>query len=232
MQSQTNSYDCGVFAIANVISLVNDICPCRIEYDISQMRTHLFEIYSTKRIDMFPTINVYDSHELSEIVNPNEQRQIQLHRWPIYNTLLEISQEDLINIKNKIQHDLIIEQVSLSKKVENNNKINILNEVNSKIDKLQCLNELNTDEHSQLDFIILECDSMETNGESVEIETTFLQPHNGYENSQIQLGNSKLNNVTVDNNQQNKSIVDLKTHNIIKPIQTSLTNSKNNKEIY
>ena len=34
--SQQNCYDCGVFAIAFAVSILFNVCPCRLRYDVSQ----------------------------------------------------------------------------------------------------------------------------------------------------------------------------------------------------
>ena len=42
VQSETNSYDCRIFAIAFAISILFNIWPCCLSFDISQMRIHFF----------------------------------------------------------------------------------------------------------------------------------------------------------------------------------------------
>ena len=46
-QSETNSYDCRISAIAFAISILFNICPCSLSFDISQIRLHLKKKYFT-----------------------------------------------------------------------------------------------------------------------------------------------------------------------------------------
>ncbi|XP_048515571.1 uncharacterized protein LOC125502062 [Athalia rosae] len=57
VQQQSNGSDCGVFAIAFAISLINGQKPSRKNYDISQMRTHLLKIFESNLMENFPCIN-------------------------------------------------------------------------------------------------------------------------------------------------------------------------------
>ena len=45
VQSETNSYDCRIFAIAFAIFILFNICPCSLFFDISQMRLHFLTIF-------------------------------------------------------------------------------------------------------------------------------------------------------------------------------------------
>ena len=55
VQSETNSYDCRIFAIAFAISIcLFNICPCSLSFDISQIRLHFLKIFETRIIRMFP----------------------------------------------------------------------------------------------------------------------------------------------------------------------------------
>ena len=50
VQSQTNSYNWEIFAIAFAIFILFNICPCSLSFDISQMRLHLLKIFETRTI--------------------------------------------------------------------------------------------------------------------------------------------------------------------------------------
>ena len=53
VQNQENLYDCGIFSIAFVISLIFNVCPCELVFDIKLMRKHLLELYNTCTLTMF-----------------------------------------------------------------------------------------------------------------------------------------------------------------------------------
>lgn len=53
-QLQKKTFNCGLFAIANVIALNSGICPCRIKFKESEMRQHLIKIFTERKISMFP----------------------------------------------------------------------------------------------------------------------------------------------------------------------------------
>lgn len=64
VQEQNNNVDCGPFAIAFAISICHDIDPCTEQYDLSQLRSHLIDIYDNGELLRFPTIQ-------NESLNPN-----------------------------------------------------------------------------------------------------------------------------------------------------------------
>jgi len=54
VQQQSNCSDCGVFAIVFVISLLFNIKPEKVKYDVSLMRSHLIKIFESNIIEHFP----------------------------------------------------------------------------------------------------------------------------------------------------------------------------------
>lgn len=56
VQLQTNTHDCGVFAIAFVVSIVFGECPFSVKFDIKLIRKHLSLIF--KNLAPFPLINL------------------------------------------------------------------------------------------------------------------------------------------------------------------------------
>eukprot|EP00794_Sanderia_malayensis_P002558 gene2558-2954_t len=56
VQQQENGYDCGVFAIAFATCLVNYIPPETVEFDVAQLRQHLFKCLKAGKMELFPTI--------------------------------------------------------------------------------------------------------------------------------------------------------------------------------
>lgn len=57
VQFQINSYDCGVYAIAFVISIIFNLCPCTLNFSRTEMRKHLLKIFNDSSLSMFPLLN-------------------------------------------------------------------------------------------------------------------------------------------------------------------------------
>ena len=51
---QTNGNDCGLFAIANAITLCLGLNPCDFNYKVREMRGHLIKCLENKELKMFP----------------------------------------------------------------------------------------------------------------------------------------------------------------------------------
>lgn len=60
VQYQMNSFDCGIYAIAFVIAILHNICPCSVEFSRIEMRRHLLELYNNSSLNMFPVLNNVD----------------------------------------------------------------------------------------------------------------------------------------------------------------------------
>ena len=54
--SQPNSYDCGIFSIANAIEIACGRNPTKCVWDLVKARHHLIQCLEEGRIDRFPTI--------------------------------------------------------------------------------------------------------------------------------------------------------------------------------
>lgn len=52
-QKQNHPYNCGLFAIANIVSVIFGLCPCKVRYEENDMRSHLMKIINTRTISMF-----------------------------------------------------------------------------------------------------------------------------------------------------------------------------------
>lgn len=57
VQQQTNGTNCGVFAIAYAMCLVNGIDPTTVRFDEKRMRKHLVSCMEEKRLTLFPRLN-------------------------------------------------------------------------------------------------------------------------------------------------------------------------------
>ena len=55
LQRQDGSADCGLFAIAVMMSLAHKEDPSAVTYDQNKMRQHLLECFSTKLVTPFPS---------------------------------------------------------------------------------------------------------------------------------------------------------------------------------
>ena len=53
---QNNSYDCGLYAIANMVSLAYGKDPTQQRYDRRKLRSHLFASMERKKFSPFPTL--------------------------------------------------------------------------------------------------------------------------------------------------------------------------------
>ena len=53
-QQQTNGNDCGLFAIANAVTLCLGLNPCDFNYKVQEMRGHLIKCLENKELKMFP----------------------------------------------------------------------------------------------------------------------------------------------------------------------------------
>ncbi|OXU17575.1 hypothetical protein TSAR_015488, partial [Trichomalopsis sarcophagae] len=103
VQSQTNNYDCGIFSIAFIASIL-------FNYDIPLMRLHLLNIYETRNITMFPIIRNNDRinfrYDFSMLANV---RSIN-HRSNVKEQNLSFNYEEINLIEEKIREKLIEEQ--------------------------------------------------------------------------------------------------------------------------
>lgn len=60
VQQQPNAIDCGVFAIAFAVSLLFNIKPDKVRYDLNLMRPHLIKMFESNVIEHFPQDLIYD----------------------------------------------------------------------------------------------------------------------------------------------------------------------------
>ena len=51
---QTNGNDCGVYAIANMVSILHGVDPSRISFNVAAMRRHLLQRLENKKNHCFP----------------------------------------------------------------------------------------------------------------------------------------------------------------------------------
>ena len=58
-QKQTNSYDCGLFAIANATAIVFGENPIYHHFSVHAMRDHLIKCYENKEMSPFPLMIDY-----------------------------------------------------------------------------------------------------------------------------------------------------------------------------
>ena len=56
VQQQENGYDCGVFATAFATCLVSYVPPGTVEFDVAQLRKHLFQCLKAGKMKLFPTM--------------------------------------------------------------------------------------------------------------------------------------------------------------------------------
>lgn len=85
VQQQQQSFNCGLFAIANALSIYYRVCPCNIKYDEPMMRNHLEKILKNKCLEMFPTSN-HDTRHLHDMVIKN-RNQLRLQHKDVQNII-------------------------------------------------------------------------------------------------------------------------------------------------
>ena len=73
---QTNSMDCGVFAIANMVNLISGIEPAYVLYDKSKMRDHLFACMEAKKLTPFPHLTDEENVQASGRVLHMESEEL------------------------------------------------------------------------------------------------------------------------------------------------------------
>ena len=74
VQYQLNNVDCGISAVAFVISLLFEITPNKVQYDRSKMRHHLIPIFKTMIIDHFPQDQSSKTHKILPLAVALEKR--------------------------------------------------------------------------------------------------------------------------------------------------------------
>jgi len=116
VQSQSNAYDCGVFAIAFAVSLLFGLRPDTVIYDHTLMRQHLAQMFELNKIEHFPRIIRFtDPKELFTL------DQIQ-------------KREALANKKRKRRQKKAEQEKSVNLKLKNNISEMTLEEANKKHD--------------------------------------------------------------------------------------------------
>ena len=124
VQQQPNYNDCGIFAIANAISLFKGYDPSEITYDLTTMRNHLKEIFNNNIIEMFPCHNLdINSHSGLNIFMKSIYNTQNIHRLVPNNERLNNNSLEKNNDENLNDN---ADQIS-SKQSNSNNFDNISN---------------------------------------------------------------------------------------------------------
>lgn len=80
-QIQEQTYNCGLFAIANTVALIHGICPCTLRFIESEMRPHLIKVFEKRKISMFPYKII--GKDSSQIKTATFNHQIEQHQSDI-----------------------------------------------------------------------------------------------------------------------------------------------------
>lgn len=122
VQNQTNSYDCGIFAIAFAVAIVFNICPCSVEFDISKMRQHLYSMYDTFNLSFFPLSSNFKDKINYDTFNtiPNERNVT--HSTYFIQSYLNFDNINFEHIETLYTERLITEQKSLFRSFKNQDK--------------------------------------------------------------------------------------------------------------
>ncbi|XP_036140366.1 uncharacterized protein LOC118644831 [Monomorium pharaonis] len=146
VQQQPNCSDCGVFAIAFATSLLFNIKPEKVRYDVSKMRSHLLDLFQFNKIEHFPQDLLYGvpqtvfplaiirakEAEAFRLRTKRQSKKIQsqeLNKQKICTSqqikkeLSSISISKNIKQFNKSQNELCVENIDCNNKDKNNVKI-------------------------------------------------------------------------------------------------------------
>lgn len=140
VQRQNNPYDCGVFAIAFAISIIYNVCPCGLSFDINKMRSHLLSLFQTFTIKMFPLIqNNYQiiTEEISPLRNILHSQQFYCMNLNFHTINFDYLEKQRLDIFRKQQDDLLNfykkqKNVEISLKMDNNNSTKSTSNVENK----------------------------------------------------------------------------------------------------
>ncbi|MBW0543504.1 hypothetical protein O181_083219 [Austropuccinia psidii MF-1] len=112
VQYQKKHFNCGLFSIANAISILNGLCPCTITYDEPSMRSHLTRIFESNEISLFPIINVAT---LSDVKSHNRDKSLSYshHHQNLAATEVDMS-EYTQKYVNNLSEETIIDTIDLS----------------------------------------------------------------------------------------------------------------------
>ena len=90
MQTQSNGYNCGMFAIAFVTDVFNGLSPVNSCFDITLIHSHLIQFLETE-VTVFPKApNVFE-------------QQIPPSKWILLKTMLQYECKDLPVQKSQIE---------------------------------------------------------------------------------------------------------------------------------
>ena len=91
IQLQEKLYNCGVFAIANIVSILFGVCPCSIKYKESEMRGHLKKILKEKKITIFPNnkLDKYENFKLDKTLTHSKKLHYRTIKMTEYNVLYQ-----------------------------------------------------------------------------------------------------------------------------------------------
>ncbi|OXU18701.1 hypothetical protein TSAR_001765 [Trichomalopsis sarcophagae] len=128
VQYQTNSNDCGLFAISFAVAIVFNVCPCNILFDINKMREHLCEMYETFTISPFP---LESSNDVYGIIQMNNNFNNAIHVQKFKQLSLDLSHINIEKLEStyleKLAEDqqLLIENEFINLKSNNSTNINL-----------------------------------------------------------------------------------------------------------
>ena len=61
VQQRTNTHDCGLYALAFIITLCENEDPCKFKYIQNEMTDHYREMNNNETITKFPTVQLYST---------------------------------------------------------------------------------------------------------------------------------------------------------------------------
>lgn len=109
VQQQTNSHDCGVFAIAFVVSIAFGKCPCSVKFDINLMRRHLYLMFENFTLAPFPLLNSSNDY-MYDLVPINVESRIITHTKNFIEFSLNFSRVNINQLEELYLNRLITQQ--------------------------------------------------------------------------------------------------------------------------
>ena len=147
VQKQQKTFNCGLYAIANVVAIYLGICPCNIIYQENLMRYHLKKIFQTGVIEMFPNLQ---TNLINSQIYINRNQNLLKHKFPllIKNVQLSSYHDEYTNSITRTESSLTcIDLTNLNIKDEIKTNINTNTYKSKLMEKVKlnpCLNKTNT----------------------------------------------------------------------------------------
>ena len=69
MQYQNDGHNCGIYAIAFAVDILDGLSPMESYFDVTQMRSHLINCLENEKLTSFPNVQNHACVVLSDAIN-------------------------------------------------------------------------------------------------------------------------------------------------------------------